>query len=111
MQWAKDHRDKVKASYQRWYQKRGKNRELKIKYGIDLIHYHAMLALQANGCKICNESNPGRNYKALKYFQVDHDHKTGKIRGLLCNNCNRALGLFKDNADLCLRASAYLKAA
>lgn len=55
-------------------------------------------------CKICG-SFPKRK------LSLDHDHKTGKIRGLLCNSCNMALGLFKDNTIFLLRASKYLNYA
>ena len=44
-------------------------------------------------------------------LNVDHCHETGKIRGLLCHNCNRALGLFKDNVEFLERAILYLKGA
>jgi hypothetical protein len=44
----------------------------------------------------------------LKELAIDHCHKTGKIRGLLCKNCNQGLGQFKDNIDLLLSAAKYL---
>jgi hypothetical protein len=54
-------------------------------------------------CQICGYvPESGRNF-------IDHDHTTGKIRGLLCFKCNSALGLFKDNKELLLKAIAYLK--
>lgn len=58
-----------------------------------------MLAEQDGLCAICREA-PAEH--------VDHDHKTGRVRGLLCFNCNGALGQFRDRADLMLRAVAYL---
>jgi len=48
-------------------------------------------------------------YYRNKVLCVDHDHNTGKIRGLLCNTCNRALGLLKDNKQLLINALKYLK--
>lgn len=58
-----------------------------------------MLAAQGGLCAICREA-PATH--------VDHDHATGKVRGLLCFNCNGALGQFRDRQDLMLRAVVYL---
>lgn len=53
-------------------------------------------------CQVCNKES---------ILHVDHDHATGKIRGMLCFSCNAALGLLKDNKDLCLKAAEYLEEA
>ena len=58
-----------------------------------------MLAEQDGLCAICREA-PAEH--------VDHDHETERVRGLLCFNCNGALGQFRDRRDLMLRAIAYL---
>lgn len=58
-----------------------------------------MLAEQLGVCAICKEA-PAEH--------VDHDHETGRVRGLLCFNCNGALGQFRDRTDLMLQAVAYL---
>lgn len=65
--------------------------------------YQELLAGQNFVCAICSSTNPNGRRLA-----VDHDHKTGKIRGLLCQACNRALGLLKDNLDIIERAKDYL---
>lgn len=73
-------------------------------YGVTVEEYNKLVIKQKGLCKICG-SFPKRK------LSLDHDHKTGKIRGLLCNSCNMALGLFKDNTIFLLRASKYLNYA
>ena len=65
-----------------------------------------MLQKQNNRCKICNSNKPGQN---KKYFCIDHNHKTGKVRGLLCQKCNRTLGIFKDDPKLIRKFIQYLE--
>jgi hypothetical protein len=76
------------------------------KYGLTEDCYNKMLEEQGGVCAICSENNPGGR---RKYMAVDHDHSTGVVRGILCNNCNRALGLLKDNADILRRAADYIQ--
>lgn len=61
-----------------------------------------MLESQGGNCKIC------RNKPTRRRLDVDHCHDTGKIRGLLCENCNKGLGIFKDDPELFDRAKKYL---
>ena len=77
-----------------------RNYHLRRRYGIALEHYEQMLAEQNGMCAICLEA-PAQH--------VDHDHRTNQVRGLLCFNCNGALGQFRDRTDLMLRAVAYLR--
>lgn len=73
-------------------------------YGLDETTYQELLKKQNGRCKICfiSQDDYGKN------LHVDHCHKTGKVRGLLCSLCNQGLGLFKDRYDVILRASHYL---
>lgn len=78
---------------------------LKRKYNITLEEYNQMSESQDNKCKICGQENMDGRYEVLA---VDHCHTTGKIRGLLCGNCNLALGNFKDDIQLLKNAIIYL---
>lgn len=71
---------------------------------ITLKEYDKLLEKQNGKCAICGTETPGGPGR----FHIDHDHPTGEIRGLLCNNCNRALGLFKDNPEILMVAAQYL---
>lgn len=79
---------------------------LKRMYGISLEEYNELSERQNHKCAICNEKEI---YYRNKVLCVDHCHTTGKIRGLLCNTCNRVLGMFKENKEILLNAIKYLE--
>lgn len=83
---------------------------LRTKFGIELEDLIAMLDSQNWKCKICSKPLAIRTFDRRKgnVACVDHDHKTKKIRGILCSPCNRGLGLFGDNANTLLCAVKYL---
>ena len=76
-----------------------RNYHLRRRYGITAEHADRMLAEQGGLCAICREA-PAEHF--------DHDHATDRVRGLLCFNCNGALGQFRDRRELMLRAVMYL---
>lgn len=76
------------------------------RYGITEEAYGVLVQVQKNLCAICNRPPEVGGKKSL---DVDHDHSTGRVRGLLCTNCNTGIGLFKDNPALLLAAISYLK--
>ena len=73
-------------------------------YGITLVEYDAMLALQGGVCKVCGGPPYGKGGR----YHVDHDHVTGKIRGILCHKCNVALGMVQDKVEHLKALIAYL---
>lgn len=77
---------------------------LKLDFGIDVEFYKYILEQQDYKCKICKRHQ--QEFK--RQFAVDHDHKTGKIRGLLCNNCNTALGQVKENIKTLYEMIKYI---
>lgn len=83
---------------------RSKKYNLLRKFNLNLTNYNEMLKKQNNVCKICLQHE-----KNNRNLAVDHCHKTNKIRGLLCTQCNTGLGLFNDNIDTMLKAINYLK--
>jgi hypothetical protein len=78
---------------------------LKKTYGMTVKEYDAMFIAQGNACAICKSVNPS----AKVGWHIDHDHSTGKVRGILCRFCNIMLGNARDNAELMLLAVSYLK--
>ena len=80
--------------------------QLRYNYGITEECYAKLLAEQQGRCAICNTDTPTGKWKV---FAVDHCHHTGKVRGLLCNECNRGMGLLRDSAELLEKAAAYLR--
>lgn len=77
------------------------------KYGITTEIYNKMLEEQDYKCKICKTVNSGSSNK--RKLSVDHNHSTGKVRGLLCDNCNKSLGLLKDSIDTLKNMIDYLQ--
>jgi len=74
-------------------------------YGISVAEYDLMFEKQDGRCAICGTDSPGRGKRTMC---IDHCHTTGEVRGLLCHSCNVALGHFRDNKGLLLRAVDYL---
>jgi len=69
------------------------------RYGLSLKRYHALVAHHQGHCGICDQVKP---------LVIDHNHESGRVRGLLCNSCNKALGLFGDSVDNIRAAEGYL---
>lgn len=78
--------------------------------GVDAARYQEMLHDQGGVCAICKqpETAPDKASGKTKDLAIDHCHKSGKIRALLCSNCNRGLGLFNDDVELLAKARAYV---
>lgn len=83
-----------------------KNSQYLNRYGITLGEYNQLLKDQNGGCAICGTADVG---KGRKYFCIDHNHKTGKVRGLLCPKCNQGIGLLQDSPRILITAAEYLK--
>lgn len=111
--YAAEHPETIEHSWRSW---RARNPEkyaeglrrwnLRTRYGITLEEYDALLTAQGGRCAICGTDSPGRR---VKFFAVDHDHRTGAVRGLLCQLCNQALGQWRDAPAILRRAIAYLE--
>lgn len=93
--WRKDNPEKLALLF--------RARNLK-KYKLSLADYESICVKQGHVCSICKKPELTKK----KFLAVDHDHNTGKIRGLLCLKCNTGLGHFKDSADLLVLAAEYL---
>ena len=76
---------------------------IKRTYGLSLEDYQSILLSQGGVCAIC-QKDFGRTGPS-----VDHDHLTGRVRGLLCRRCNSGIGMLDDSIDLVLRAASYLE--
>lgn len=87
-------------------------RQLKRKYGVSAAEYRDQLEAQGGVCAICREPETAVDKnKKVKLLSVDHCHKTGTARGLLCDACNKALGGFKDSPTILRAATSYLEAS
>jgi NADH:ubiquinone oxidoreductase 49 kD subunit 7 len=84
------------------------DKSLRRAYGITLEWYRERLAQQNNVCAICKQPETAVIRGKVISMPVDHDHKTGSPRGLLCTKCNRGLGLFSDSVDNLQEAVNYL---
>jgi hypothetical protein len=84
---------------------------LRSKYGITMAQYEEMLDKQNHTCAICKRKETRKSGRSKKVvaLSVDHNHRTGKVRKLLCADCNRAIGLMEDNAQRLQSAARYLR--
>ncbi len=101
---SKECNKKRKEKYPELAKKYDWEKALRLNYGMTPNDYNNLFSEQNGVCAICGKTNrDGR-----KLF-IDHDHKTGSVRGLLCNKCNVSLGLMDDDIDRLLSAINYLQ--
>ncbi len=100
--------ERVAAQHKAWHEKdpaaRRAHRLLTV-YGLTLDDFNAMLAAQDGRCAICKTTEPGGKGGV---FQVDHCHDSMKVRGLLCDACNRGIGMLRHDVSVLAGAIAYL---
>src|SRR5262245_41819246 len=101
-EWRINNPERNRALKQRHY--------LKKKYGLTHDLYQAMLEQQDGKCAICGEAYQ-HTTSGIGPLEVDHDHNTGAVRGLLCRGCNTGIGIFGDSIDILRAAIAYLERA
>jgi hypothetical protein len=109
-QYAKKNKDKLLAQKRDYYHNRGgsrrrKERNIRKRYGISLEQYENIKARQDYKCAICGIPD-AECYNGL---HLDHNHRTGQIRGFLCLGCNHAIGKMGDNPTLLYKAAEYLE--
>jgi hypothetical protein len=104
--WKRANPEKARATERRTH--------LRENYGVTDAQYDAMLLGQNGVCAVCrnpeqsNWQRRGRPAASLRRLCVDHDHETGAVRGLLCNQCNMGLARFRDSAQFLRAAAEYL---
>ena len=104
---------KTKRRYGKKYYASESNKEnitsnaMKRRYGISIEDYEEMLKKQKGACAICGKKECIPCYGKVRRLSIDHEHRTGKVRGLLCSNCNLLLRAVEDTEFL-IRAQMYL---
>ena len=98
-QWNRDNPDQLR------------NRHIKKTYGLSYEEYQEMFDKYDGTCWVCREPEIDKHAKtgAIKSLAVDHNHHTGKVRGLLCRRCNVSLGLLRDSTEILNNMITYME--
>jgi hypothetical protein len=110
--WAENNREKVRASNRRCVERNpegdreAKRRHSIRKYGITLEDWWRLFDAQGRACGICRTTE---NNQTDRDWHVDHNHATGKVRGILCHGCNTGIGHLKDSPVVTRLATEYLE--
>jgi hypothetical protein len=116
-EWRKKNPKKVAANSKKWREQNAERAaalrrrgHLKSLYGLSPEDYEKALSEQRGCCAICGAAEHASKTRGGQHrFHIDHDHKTGRVRGLLCANCNRMIGQAKESVDVLWEAIAYLE--
>jgi Recombination endonuclease VII len=100
-----DHLVKYQSDPQKYRDKARQRR-----YGLTREAYDALFEAQDGRCAVCRKEETAVNQYGEKSLPVDHDHLTGQVRGLVCDECNKGLGFFHDDPELLEAAATYLRA-
>lgn len=99
----------IDRKYRQSNPERERSRNLMRDFGLDTAQYHEMFTAQSGVCAACEQPEKATRNGKVKWLAVDHDHKTGEVRGLLCAACNVAIGLLDDSIERLTKAAMYLK--
>lgn len=99
--WRKNHRAKLTKEQRKYVRAK--------KYNLNAIEYLTLEREHNNLCAICNQPETTSNQHGPVPLSIDHDHKTGKVRGLLCARCNHLLGRAQDSIEILNSAIKYLE--
>lgn len=91
------------------YRAKLRSREMRNRYGVTASEFSAMFDRQDGRCAICEELSGGQRAKGRR-LHIDHDHKSGEVRGLLCTSCNTAIGMMEDSEEMLRASISYLAA-
>lgn len=98
--------------YQKSYRERNRqilcDKERERRFGITQHEYAELFRSQNGVCAICASPETATRNGKIKALAVDHCHKTGKVRGLLCSDCNTGIGKLKDSREILISAVRYL---
>ena len=106
--WTKNNKDKVKQHKANLSLETIKKHRLKSSYNLSIEDFYAMYEESNKSCSICNKPLEIHTQNKSIMACVDHDHVTGKVRGILCNGCNRGIGFLQDSPTLLNKAAEYL---
>lgn len=112
--WLKEYRKKHPEKCSEWGRKYARNNRVR-KYGLSNKQFVDLLNTQGGVCAICGKPETRHDNQSKNKtcnLSIDHNHKTGKLRGLLCNNCNTGIGHLKvdeEGIELLLAAISYVK--
>ncbi|MCR4307302.1 MAG: endonuclease VII domain-containing protein [Candidatus Berkelbacteria bacterium] len=107
-EWTSKNIEKVRQYTKKWTKenpKKMREHQRKYRYGMTPGRYDELFASQNGRCAICGSDTPGGRGVD---FHVDHDHNTGKVRGLLCTNCNHMIGIAHEETSIFSKAIKYL---
>lgn len=96
------YRDAITPEQQRQY-------KVKASYGLSWIQYQELYSAFNGQCAICKKELALVKHSTIETASVDHNHKTGEVRGILCRSCNRGIGYLNDSPERLIRAAEYLK--
>ncbi len=111
-QYYEENKESIRTKGKEYYEKhklKFKERNMKNWYGISLDEYNNLLEKQKGLCAICGKPERAKRNGILKRLAVDHDHKTGKVRKLLCTSCNTAIGKVNEDISILTNMIEYLK--
>lgn len=112
LKWVKENPEKRKAQRHRVYikgKRKAKDQYIRYHYGISIEEFENLFQKQNGVCSICGKPETSKHQRGtLKTLSIDHSHRTGKVRGLLCYNCNRGIGHLQEDVLILKRAIDYL---